>query len=402
MKYQLLILTSLLLCLETQAQQGKPFTLSGTVKGMPAGKIYLGYQADEEKHRIDSADLQNGRFVFKGVLPGPVAGTLYHNRRLIMDAMADISNIFLEPGDMTITLEKGRFREARLLGSAAQAELDELEINRAAVEKELRPHSIAHAQVAERYRAAVKAKKEKAVLESMKDSLQKIQDQMEPYYAALDKIDNAFINTHPDSYVTAYLLRYRVNSMPLNEGEAMYKRMSPALQQSIYGKGIRKDLDGLRNGSPGSIAHPFSKQDISGQPLNLESFRGKYVLLDFWASWCGPCRKGNPHLKTLYAKYKNKGLEIIGISDDDSKPAAWKEAVDKDGIGIWKHVLRGLDWNKRNKGLPNPEDISDYYGIHSLPTKILIDKEGKIIGRYGGAGENDEAMDRKLSEIFGG
>jgi thiol-disulfide isomerase/thioredoxin len=149
------------------------------------------------------------------------------------------------------------------------------------------------------------------------------------------------------------------------------------------------------------MAHEFTKQDINGQTLSLASLRGKYVLLDFWASWCGPCRKGNPHLKSLYSKYKDKGLEIVGVSDDDRDLAAWKKAVEQDGIGIWRHVLRGLDMEKRMANQPNPDDISDYYGIHSLPTKILIDPQGKIIGRYGGGGEDDEAMDKKLASIFG-
>jgi hypothetical protein len=76
--------------------------------------------------------------------------------------------------------------------------------------------------------------------------------------------------------------------------------------------------------------------------------------------------------------------------------------VEKDKIGVWKHVLRGFDMKKRMAGIKNEADISEYYGIHSLPTKILIDPNGMIIGRYGGGGENDEAMDKKLSEIFGG
>jgi thiol-disulfide isomerase/thioredoxin len=124
-------------------------------------------------------------------------------------------------------------------------------------------------------------------------------------------------------------------------------------------------------------------------------------LLDFWASWCVPCRKGNPHLLSLYSKYKDKGLEIIGVSDDDNNHEAWQKAVDKDGIGVWKHVLRGLDMKKRLAGEENESDISQYYGIHSLPTKILIDPNGIIIGRYGGGGESDEAMDKKFAEIFG-
>jgi len=123
------------------------------------------------------------------------------------------------------------------------------------------------------------------------------------------------------------------------------------------------------------------------------------VLLDFWASWCAPCRKGNPHLLELYERYRSRGLEIIGVSDDDSKPEAWKKAVEKDGIGVWKHVLRGLK-RTANGGYDNSEDKSKSYGIHTLPTKILIDPTGKIIGRYGGGGEQEEAMDAKLAALF--
>ncbi len=119
-------------------------------------------------------------------------------------------------------------------------------------------------------------------------------------------------------------------------------------------------------------------------------------MLDFWASWCVPCRKGNPHLKELYAKYKEKGIEFVGIADDDRAEAKWKEAVAKDGTGIWKHVRRGLKYE--NGVFDTSADISGNFGIHTLPTKILIDRDGKIIGRYG---EQEEELNKKLKEIFG-
>jgi glutathione peroxidase-family protein len=101
---------------------------------------------------------------------------------------------------------------------------------------------------------------------------------------------------------------------------------------------------------------------------------------------------------SLYGKYKEKGLEIVGVSDDDSALDAWRTAVAKDQIGVWRHVLRGL--KRTATGFDKSTDISGPYGIHSLPTKILIDKEGMIIGRYGGGGEGDDAMDKKLAELF--
>jgi thiol-disulfide isomerase/thioredoxin len=129
--------------------------------------------------------------------------------------------------------------------------------------------------------------------------------------------------------------------------------------------------------------------------------KGKYVLIDFWASWCVPCRKSMPHVKELYDRYKDKGLEVIGVSDDDRDTAAWVKAVAKDGTGIWHNVLRGLDWDKLRKNEKNDKDISDKFGIHSLPTKILIDRNGMIIGRYDkGTEEEAAAMDKKMAEML--
>ncbi|KAA2240901.1 AhpC/TSA family protein [Chitinophaga agrisoli] len=390
-----------LLHVTVQGQALQPFTLTGTVKGMPTGTIYLSYPVSEDQYQQDSAVLQNGRFTIKGALPGPVSGVIYRDKNLIMSPTADLMNVFLQPGQMTVTLEKGHFPEGHLQGSAPQEELDALEKERAPVNRQLRPLSIAFDEGNNAYIAAMRAKKDEAFLKPLKASLDSIKENMEPFYEAMDQVDSSFISQHPASYVSAYLLRYKVSGMPLRQGEAAYAKLSPDIRQSLYGKAIRTELDGLRKGSPGSVAYTFTKTDINGQELSLAALKGKYVLLDFWASWCGPCRKGNPHLKNLYHQYKDKGLEIIGISDDDRAAAAWKKAVAEDGIGIWKHVLRGLDMDKRRTGQPNPEDISDHYGIHSLPTKILIDPNGNIIGRYGGGGEDDDAMDKKLAALFG-
>jgi thiol-disulfide isomerase/thioredoxin len=141
--------------------------------------------------------------------------------------------------------------------------------------------------------------------------------------------------------------------------------------------------------------------DVEGNNIKLADYRGKYVLLDFWASWCVPCRKGNPHLKELYAQYKDKGFEVIGVSDDDSKPDAWKTAVAKDALP-WRHVLRGMkmtrDGDKLN--IDRSKDISAGYNVSSLPTQILIGPDGTIIGRYGEGADEHSALDEKLQTIF--
>jgi thiol-disulfide isomerase/thioredoxin len=183
----------------------------------------------------------------------------------------------------------------------------------------------------------------------------------------------------------------------------IYARFPEQVKQSSYGKTIVAELEKRKIGVPGTKAAVFTSTGLDGQPVSLADYKGKYVLVDFWASWCVPCRKGNPHLKELYARYKDRGFEVIGVSDDDSKPDAWKKAVEQDGLP-WKHVLRGLKVIRNGDtfvGLDRSKDISDGYNISSLPTQVLIDANGMIIGRYGGdQGEDHEALDKKLEEIF--
>ena len=346
---------------------------------------------------MDSSLIRNGHFSFHGQLTGPTQASLVLNKQT--RSIDQYLQLFIVPGDMQLSLDAGNFRNGAVLkGSPVQVEAEALNKAKEPVMAKIKPLSEAYDKANSVYSAAIKAKKDEATLQSLKDAATKIKDAMDPYYEQMGDIDKAFMDKNPTSYVTASILRYRISDMPLKEGEERYNNMSDDVKNSNLGKGIKETLDGLRMGSPGAKASVFSSTELRGELLSLADYKGKYVLLDFWASWCVPCRAGNPHLLSLYSKYKDKGFEIIGISDDDGKPDAWRKAVEKDGIGVWKHVLRGLKYDGQNFDRTN--DISDPYGIHSLPTKILIDPNGMIIGRYGGGGENDEAMDKMLAEVL--
>jgi thiol-disulfide isomerase/thioredoxin len=379
--------------------QQNTFVLKGKIKGQETGMLKLSYPSADGKNVQDSTAIQNGTFEFKGQVSEPVMA--YFTGAIKSRGLDDPNTgyFFIEPRQLSMEVTAGDFKNLKLKGSKTQDEITALEMVKAPITKEFKPISEAYQKANEVYIQARKDKKPEAELDALKEKAAAIRDQFEPFNDRKNKIDTEFIKTHPNSYYAAYLLRWKVSSMSLANSTQYYEALSPAIKQSSYGKEIMKEIKSLQGGSPGSMASVFSTPDINGQPLSLADFKGKkYVLLDFWASWCVPCRKGNPHLLGLYSKYKDKGLEIIGVSDDDSNHEAWKKAVEQDNIGVWKHVLRGL--KRTATGYDKSADISAPYGIHTLPTKILIDKNGMIVGRYGGGGENDEAMDKKLAEIF--
>jgi thiol-disulfide isomerase/thioredoxin len=143
-------------------------------------------------------------------------------------------------------------------------------------------------------------------------------------------------------------------------------------------------------------AFAASKNDMQGKQVDLNALKGHYVLLDFWGSWCRPCRASHPHLKELYAKYKDKGFEIVGIATEHAKTKEeciklWKNAVTEDGL-TWLQVLNNENGEKF--------DAVKEYNVTAFPTKILLDKDGNIIGRYVGNGSGGEAFTSRLEKLL--
>ncbi|SHL33636.1 Thiol-disulfide isomerase or thioredoxin [Chitinophaga jiangningensis] len=211
----------------------------------------------------------------------------------------------------------------------------------------------------------------------------------------IEEYQRDFIARHPKSYASVVLLSRLFESMPINEYEAAYNKLSPSLKASEMGKYLAERIKGVKTTAVGSKAPGFTKPDLNGNLLSLSSLQGKYVLVDFWGSWCGPCRAGNPHLKELYAKYHAKGFEILGVANEkaDELPAAeaaWKKAVKDDGLP-WLHVLNNYDKVKA--------DLVASYAVTGFPTKLLLDKTGRII--YKEVGTGGEGLDQELKKIFG-
>ena len=148
----------------------------------------------------------------------------------------------------------------------------------------------------------------------------------------------------------------------------MYAHLTPRIKNAYLGKKLGATLEQMRRTAEGSIAPDFTLTTPDGQELSLASLRGNYVLVDFWASWCGPCLREVPNVKKIYDKFHDKGFEIIGVSLDEDKEA-WINAIDKHGLN-WKHVSSLKGWNC---------PVAQLYSVTGIPAMFLLDKDGKIV-----------------------
>lgn len=169
------------------------------------------------------------------------------------------------------------------------------------------------------------------------------------------------------------------------EMKVYFKKLDKSVRKSTKGKIFERYIQAVENSSVGKKAPGITQFDLEGNPYSLQDLRGKFVLVDFWASWCPPCREENPKLVAIYQDFKDKNFEILGVSfDRDLK--AWKKAVDDDKL-TWKHISDLQHWNNGAAGV---------YGIKAIPQNVLVNPEGIIVARN----LHGDDLRKKLEEIL--
>jgi len=199
------------------------------------------------------------------------------------------------------------------------------------------------------------------------------------------EIEKNFVKEHPNHVYSANILGIYCSTWGKEQTESLYNVLSDEVKNSSYGKDVKRYIDLAVEPKIGDRYVDFTMEDAKGGKVSLSDYEGKVVLLEFWASWCGPCRQENPNLVKTYEKYHPKGFEVLGVSLDQFK-SSWIDAIEKDVLP-WKHVSDLNGWKN---------EVALIYGVSGIPDNFLIDAEGKIIK----TNLRGEKLDTVLEEIF--
>ena len=371
------------------------YRINGVVNGLNSGDIYLTNFPDP----ADTIKVENGKFTIEKRIEHPVSTINLTTDLDIKHMDAKINGRFhVEPAIMTMSFDYNDVSKSKLVGSKTQDDFYRLEEQRRKITEKYsdvyNSYVKIRANLDKKFPTATEEEKEK-----LKDEEYYAKGKLQPMYDEMGQVSMDFIKNNPNSYISLSNLRFALRDLKYKEAKAIVSKFPKALMSTPLGLEISKELEDMQKGIPGAIAGNFDTIDINGNPLKLADFKGKYLLIDFWASWCIPCRKGSPHLIELFKKYNSKGLEVLGVASDDNNHPAWRKAVKDDNVGIWHHVLSGRQFDRKTMRTIVPA-IGDGYNISTLPTKILIGPDGIIIGRYGSGGGNDDDMDRDLAALF--
>lgn len=360
------------------AQQAN-FQINGSApEAFNGKKVYLDYTKDGFP-ASDSSAIVNGKFSFKGTVEEPAYSRMVFDQdgkgKLIAQNIGDRLYFYLGNETYNITI-RDSLRTASIKGSplhkAYVAYLDEI--------------GGGFMDIIDAGNKAFAAVKQDAPDAS--EQYKAIHEKFEARFEARRVKELAFAAKNPNSIFAVDALIDAANKRKLSEIEPLFLKLSKEVRQMTNARQLEARFLAERSVKIGNKAPDFSQPDTEGKMIRVSDFKGQYVLIDFWASWCSPCRAENPNLLKAYNKYKSKGLEVLAVSLDDTKGKnAWLKAIKDDGLP-WVHVADLKGWSN---------EAAVLYGVRAVPQNYLVDPKGNIVA-INIKGEN---LHQELAKIFG-
>lgn len=341
------------------------FSVDGVVKGVDDGKVYLQHLVSSKWVNVDSTQLEKGKFKFAGTIK------LAEMYQIKLEEQKVTLPIFVDASEIDVQIFPDSVNKSLVNGSAAHD----------LYEKYLRMKEPIEEKIDSLYSEWKNARDNNDSLTMARtDSISSVLDN------DLKKVLVEFAAANSSFTVSPYLIMRNSWQFELPELEEVVNKFDASIDSSQYTQSLKKRIDILRSVQIGKTAPDFTMNDSTGKPLTLSSLKGKVLLVDFWAAWCGPCRAENPNVVKAYKLYNKKGFDILGCSFDQNRDK-WLKAVKDDKL-TWHHVSDLQGWDNAAGKL---------YGINSIPANVLLDKDQKIIARN----LRGEELTDKLSEVFG-